>query len=59
LFEARTLKLVIEKWVNAQDQCPTRKQTVKHFPKAPQRVIRALVQARKARDLLAESEDAP
>ena len=52
MFESRTLRLVVKKWVDTQEVCPTRKQTIKHFPNVPQRVIRALLQARKDRDLL-------
>ena len=52
----RKLKSVVERWVNEQDPCPSRKQTVRHFPNIPQRIIRSALQARKDRESGADEE---
>ena len=40
----------VEKWVDAQPTCPSRKQGQKQFPDVPQKVVRAAVQSRKDRE---------
>lgn len=50
VFEARDRKFEVEKWVNQQAVCPTRKQTVKVFPDVPVKAIRSALQAREDRD---------
>lgn len=48
--EVREQRFAVERWVNAQPQCPTRKQAVAQFPDAPQRIVRAAVQSRMDRE---------
>ena len=40
----------VEKWVNAQPECPSRKEVKREFPDVDQKHIRAAVQSRKDRD---------
>ena len=49
-LEVREQRFAVERWVNAQPQCPTRKQAVAQFPDAPQRIVRAAVQSRMDRE---------
>lgn len=50
MSDTRRIKLVVEKWINEQEVCPSRKQAAAHFPNAPQRIVRSLVQARMDRE---------
>ena len=50
MFVVRELKKQVEAWVDAQPTCPSRKQAQKQFPKAPQKLIRAVIQSRKDRE---------
>lgn len=48
--DVRDQRFAVEKWVDAQPECPTRKEVVAKFPRAPQRVIRAAIQSREDRE---------
>jgi hypothetical protein len=37
----------VEQWIDEQPELPTRKETQRQFPDAPQRVIRAALQSSK------------
>lgn len=50
MYEVRDHKFAVEKWVESQPQCPTRKETVAQFPDAPQRVVKAAIQSREDRE---------
>jgi len=50
LSDVRQKRWKVEKWINEQEVCPSRKEATKQFPDAPQRVVRALLQARQDRE---------
>ena len=54
MYEERRNKEIIERWVNAQEECPSRKEAAAHFPNFPQRLIRSILQSRKDREQQAE-----
>jgi hypothetical protein len=51
--DTRKKRVQVEKWINEQEVCPSRKQVAERFPDAPQRIVRALLQARKDRERMA------
>lgn len=56
MSDTRRLKAQAEKWINEQEECPSRKQVAAHFPHVPQRIVRSLLQARKDRELRGEGQ---
>jgi len=50
VYEVRDQKFAVEKWVESQPTCPTRKEAAAQFPDAPQRVVKAAVQSREDRE---------
>jgi hypothetical protein len=50
VYEVRDQKFAVEKWVESQPQCPTRREAAAQFPDAPQRVIKAAIQSREDRE---------
>jgi hypothetical protein len=52
VYEVRDQKFAVEKWVEAQPKCPSRKDAMTKFPEAPQRVVKAAVQSREDRERL-------
>lgn len=53
--DSRDNRFAVERWVNAQPQCPNRKQVVAEFPNVPQRIIRAAIQSREDRERAAKT----
>ncbi len=50
MYESRGQRNRIRDWVNAQPECPSRKQAKKQFPGVEQKHIRAALQSRKDRE---------
>jgi len=50
LYGVRDWRKRVEKWVDAQPTCPSRKDTQKRFPDVPKKLVRAAVQSRKDRE---------
>jgi hypothetical protein len=50
MFNARNRRKMVVKWVDAQAECPTRKQAKTAMPDAPLKVIRSAIQSRKDRE---------
>lgn len=50
MYESRSQRQAVDRWVNAQDKCPTRKQAKREFPDVDQKHIRAAIQSRKDRE---------
>jgi len=52
--EVRDQRIAVERWVESQPKCPSRKQAVEAFPTAPQRLIKAAIQSREDRERTAK-----
>lgn len=50
MYESREQRQEVQEWVDAQPECPSRKQVKRQFPKVDQKHIRAAIQSRKDRD---------
>lgn len=50
MYESRSQRQAVDRWVNAQDKCPNRKQVKREFPDVDQKHIRAAIQSRKDRE---------
>lgn len=55
MWDVRDQRFAVERWVDAQPKCPTRKEVGAIFPRAPQRVIRSAIQSREDRERKARS----
>jgi hypothetical protein len=49
-FDKRDNRFAVEKWVNSQPTCPSRKEVQEQFPDVQHRVIKAVLQSRKDRE---------
>lgn len=54
MFNASAQRAAVQKWIAAQKEFPTRKQTMREFKNFPQKLVRAAYQG--ARDKTEESE---
>jgi len=50
MFDSREQRNQVQAWVDAQPECPTRKQAKRQFPGVDQKHIRAAIQSRKDRE---------
>lgn len=50
MYDSRTQRNQVQEWVDAQPECPTRKQVKKRFPDVDQKHIRPAIQSRKDRE---------
>lgn len=49
MFDSRQRRQEVQEWVDAQPECPTRKEAQRRFPETPLKHIRAAIQSRKDR----------
>lgn len=50
MYESRDQRQAVAAWVDAQAECPSRKQAKRQFPNVDQKHIRAAIQSRRDRD---------
>lgn len=50
MYESRDQRQEVQDWVDAQSECPSRKETQRRFPEIPIKHVRAAIQSRKDRD---------
>jgi hypothetical protein len=50
VYDSRRQRQQVEAWVNAQEECPGRKQVKQQFPNVDQKHIRSAIQSRKDRE---------
>ena len=50
MYDSRKQRKQVEAWINAQPECPTRKQVKQQFPQVDQKHIRSALQSRQDRE---------